>query len=258
MSHKQVLPKSDRRAQQISKILGKKMVGELFVGYMDGPLGKASVECLPDGDVCLNIDWGNRNAAASDATGDEMDLTVVIPYCRPQTCRKILREAACLGIGRLIFVHADRAEKEYASSSLWTSGEWKTLLFQGIEQAFDTRLPKVEILGSGLETVLAQFDKGDAGHEEVRKIALDNYESELELGEAVGISQSHLLVIGPERGWSDRERGLLRSSGVVLAHMGHRVLRTETALTVACGVVNSRCGAWTRGDSLKFLEGQGF
>jgi len=50
------------------------------------------------------------------------------------------------------------------------------------------------------------------------------------------------VAIGPERGWSARERDLLRARGFELVHLGPRVLRTETACVAAVAVVKSRLG----------------
>jgi RsmE family RNA methyltransferase len=40
-----------------------------------------------------------------------------------------------------------------------------------------------------------------------------------------------VLLVGPERGWSDRERRLLEEAGFLRLSMGQRALRTEAACT---------------------------
>lgn len=50
------------------------------------------------------------------------------------------------------------------------------------------------------------------------------------------------LVIGPEGGFSDRELALARSSGVTLAGLGPRILRSETVALAAAAVVLSGTG----------------
>ena len=47
------------------------------------------------------------------------------------------------------------------------------------------------------------------------------------------------LAIGPERGWSAKERECMRGYGFMLCHMGPRVLRVETALVAAVGAISS-------------------
>jgi RsmE family RNA methyltransferase len=64
------------------------------------------------------------------------------------------------------------------------------------------------------------------------KIAFDNYEATGSFS-TYSITPQVVLALGPERGWSNPERELLRSSGYELCHLGSRVLRTETACTAA-------------------------
>jgi 16S rRNA (uracil1498-N3)-methyltransferase len=45
------------------------------------------------------------------------------------------------------------------------------------------------------------------------------------------------LLIGPEGGWSEAERGLFRNRGVVMVRFGAYTLRVETAAVVAAGMV---------------------
>lgn len=51
------------------------------------------------------------------------------------------------------------------------------------------------------------------------------------------------LLVGPEGGWSDRERGLFKDRGVRLVRCGAHTLRVETAAVVAAGIVLASQGA---------------
>ena len=48
-----------------------------------------------------------------------------------------------------------------------------------------------------------------------------------------------VAAIGSERGWTDRERSLLESKGFIRCGMGERIMRTETAATVAGAIILS-------------------
>ena len=48
-----------------------------------------------------------------------------------------------------------------------------------------------------------------------------------------------VLAIGSERGWSPDERDLFRQNDFVLADLGERPLRTETATIAAISVVSA-------------------
>ncbi|MEJ5189715.1 MAG: RsmE family RNA methyltransferase [Breznakiellaceae bacterium] len=52
------------------------------------------------------------------------------------------------------------------------------------------------------------------------------------------------MVIGPERGWSSRERLLLDQSGFIRCSMGERALRTETAALVAASLALEKMGVF--------------
>ena len=51
-----------------------------------------------------------------------------------------------------------------------------------------------------------------------------------------------IAAIGSERGWTDRERALLEQRGFVRCSMGCRVLRTESAATVASALILDALG----------------
>ena len=237
---KQKLPAADRRSIHIQQILGKAL-SELFVGMPDGLMGKAQVQLFASGEVGLDIRWfANGESPHSGSKA----LSLMVPYCRPQTCRKILRDAASLGIRRLLFFHSSKAEHSYAQSSLWRSNEWVELLRSGVEQAFTTQVPIVQLLEGGLEEAVQELIALDSDQSGIKKIALDNYESQVAVGEAVSAECSHCLAVGAERGWSQHEREIFRNNGFILAHMGSRVMRTETAVIAACSVISQLSGMW--------------
>jgi RsmE family RNA methyltransferase len=53
----------------------------------------------------------------------------------------------------------------------------------------------------------------------------------------IGSNRSAVLAVGPERGWSDRERELFEQAGFLRLSMGKRALRTETACAAAAALV---------------------
>lgn len=215
--------------------------GDSFdVGLVDGPRGKATLKAVNQDALSLAFSWG-------EAPPPLPPLTILIGLPRPQTARKILQEATALGVGALHFVNTERGEPSYADSTLWSSGEWRRHLLAGAAQAFCTRLPEVSF-GRKLSEVIANLPP------EARRVALDNYESPVSLSAAIKLSatansaavagpgQAVFLALGAERGWTGAERDLLRTSGFALAHLGSRVLRTETACVAAIAIVKSTLG----------------
>lgn len=223
----QPLARTDPRAQHLLAVLRRKE-GETFdAGLIDGPRGKGVVRAITAEALTLEFTWG-------EAPPPLLPITLLIGLPRPQTARKILQEATALGVGELVFVQSEKGEASYASSTLWSSGEWRRHVIAGAEQAFCTRLPRVRF-GETLVTVLASVASGGT------RIAFDNYEGAAALS-AADLSAPVTLAFGPERGWSAKEREQLRVASFALAHLGERVLRAETAVVAAVAVVRAKLG----------------
>jgi RsmE family RNA methyltransferase len=223
----QPLPLQDPRARHIVDVL-RRSPGESFdAGLIDGPRGKATLLAAgPDG-LNLAFEWG-------DEPPPLYPVSLVIGMPRPQTARKILQEATSLGVSAMSFVRSDRGETSYGQSTLWSSGEWRRHLIAGAQQAFCTRLPRVEF-GPAIGDVCAALPEGGC------RLALDNYEAARPLAR-VELDVPVTLALGPERGWSEGERGILREQGFELVHLGERVLRTETACLAAVTLVVQSAG----------------
>jgi 16S rRNA (uracil1498-N3)-methyltransferase len=160
-------------------------------------------------------------------------VSLILGMPRPQTARKVLREATALGVASIHFVPTEKGEAGYTRSVLWSSGEWRRHLIAGAEQAFSTHLPEVSI-GRSLTDVVDPLGAGC-------RIALDNYEACRRLSD-VAVEAPVILALGPERGWSASERALLVTAGFEFAHLGPRVLRVETAAVAALAVVRGKLG----------------
>jgi RsmE family RNA methyltransferase len=223
----QSLPLTDPRAQHVTGVL-RFGVGDVFdAGVIDGPRGKATITDVGTAALHLDFAWGNEPPPL-----DPISLLIGLP--RPQTARKVLEEATALGVTAMHFVATERGEASYARSKLWTTDEWRRHLVAGAAQAFSTRLPRVTA-GEQLREAIAALPP------EGTWLALDNYEGAGRLSEA-GVSAPVVLALGPERGWSPKERELLRAGGFELTHLGERVLRVETACVAAVAVVKARLG----------------
>ena len=222
------LPLNDSRAVHLLEIL-KLGVGDVFdVGLLDGPRGKARI-----------TEIGRRGIQLECSFSTEIprlyDVTMLIGLPRPPSARRLLKDLTAQGVGELQFVVTEKGEKSYLNSRLWSHGEYKRLLCEGAEQAFCTRLPKVFVHSCLADCVHELEGDGD-------RIALDNYESNLELGAYHPNHGNTVLAVGAERGWSAAERDLLRAHDFTLASVGQRVLKTETAAIAALAIVLAKRG----------------
>ncbi|MGY8694496.1 MAG: RsmE family RNA methyltransferase [Verrucomicrobiia bacterium] len=214
---------SDERAKHILNVL-RRQEGDTFdAGVIDGKRGKATLQSIGNESIELQFDLRHEEPLL-------FPIDLIVGLSRPQTNRKILQEATSMGVRSLSFVTTERAEPSYATSKLWTTGEWRRHVIAGVVQAFTTRMPKVSF-GIGLEEALEASENAEV------KIALDNYEAESALSTIDRSGDSIALALGSERGWTGSERQLLRAHHFRLAHLGSRPLRTETAAVAGIAVL---------------------
>lgn len=229
------LPIVDPRAQHILKVL-RRAPGDSFVaGLVDGPLGTATLLAADGGALTLAFSPTHEPPPLPPVT-----LLAGLP--RPQTARDLLRDATTLGVSCIHFIATERADPNYAASTLWTSGEWRRHVLAGAAQACDTRLPAVT-WSHTLASALAALSAG------TERLALDNYEAKTSLasalsGQIIWHKSSSInplvLALGPERGWGLADRAALRAAGFTLCSLGPRVLRLETATVAALSLAHAR------------------
>jgi 16S rRNA (uracil1498-N3)-methyltransferase len=223
------LSRQDDRARHILNVLRRNPGESCDVGMINGPRGKATLTGITERELSLSFTWGEKPAPL-------VPIHLLVGLPRPQTARDLLRESATVGIARLTFVFTERSEPSYAQSSLWSTGEWHRLLVAGAAQAFCTRIPEVRHalpLDAAIATIIP----------EAFRIALDNYAGQGALSQLTPASAAAVtLAVGAERGWTDAERMRLQEHDFVLAHLGSRVLRTETACVAAIMLLKAKLG----------------
>jgi len=222
------LPADDPRARHLREVLRRGPQETFDCGLINGPRGRARLEREDATGLFLSFTWG-------EVPPPLPAITLLIGLPRPQTARKILQECATLGVASLCFFTTEKGERSYASSQLWARHEARRHLLVGVAQAFCTHVPTCTVVDS-LATALASVDSCST------RVALDNYEATAALTQFPGGPLPAVLAIGAERGWSPAERDQLRASGCSLAHLGPRVLRSETACAVGLSLLKARLG----------------
>ena len=221
---------TDERARHILKILKLKTGDEFNCGLVNGPSGLGSI-------TSIDQDWIHFSWEKTADLLPLYPLTLLIGYTRPISSKRILREAASLGVERIVFVGTDTGEKSYRGSNLW-KGEYRRYLIDGAQQAASTGLPEVEFYRDLDEFLKKIFDQNN----NVKRIVLDNIKPDVKLSQYNPGDSNCLLAIGSERGWSMRERKLFKKHNFVFAGLGSRVLRTETASTAGITLLLARMG----------------
>jgi len=224
-----LIASDDPRAKHIRGVLRASVGSQVYVGVVNGVRGLGTIQRIDGEGIQLEIAWEPEPPI-------QHPIRLLVGLPRPHTAKRVLFDAACLGVESIDFFQADKGEPSYAKSSLWSNDDWQQRLWLGAEQGFATQLPKVhhhEELAMALKSVTTPS-----------KLALDLYEAEGALSAlSPNSAESVTLAIGVERGWSASERDLLRTAGFRLASLGERVLRTEAAGLAGVSVI---LGAWGR------------
>ncbi|MBR1919456.1 MAG: RNA methyltransferase [Spirochaetales bacterium] len=204
----------DERAIHLEKVLHATVSSSFVAGEINGRRGSAVITSMEDG-----IDFEFLPECDDSSLHP---LTVILGQARPICMRRILRELVSLGVERMILTISDLGEKSYRSAGLYTSGEYRNILLDGAMQSGRTGVSEV-VFASCIEEAISNLDADPV------RLLLDNVVGSKRFGSMDLKGRSVVLAIGPERGWSQRERGVFAKAGFSPVLMGKRILRTETA-----------------------------
>ena len=230
----------DERGAHILNVLHKKQGDDFTAGIIGGQSGVATITRIDETSRQIFFEF--------KPTGDGKPLNplkMIIGFPRPIQLKRLLRDIAALGISEVHLTGTELGEKSYMQSDLAQPQAAWELLREGTVQAGSTHVPEVfvhttlvETLGSLSQLVLSYVEgKGE------QLICLDNVNPACALGEINFSSASGVIAaIGSERGWTDKERSLLEQSGFIRCGMGSRIMRTETAATVAGAIILNSMG----------------
>ncbi len=218
---------SDERAQHIRKVLHLKEGDSFRCGIVNSMEGSALITSITDEGIAFTF-TGEKDTSAL------YPVTLIVGQTRPICMRRILREAVSLGAGRIILPITDLGEKSYSSSSLYTDGEYRKILLDGAMQAGKTGVSEC-IITSSVEEAVKKAESDEL-------LLLDNVIGAENLSAMNLSGRSVTLAIGPERGWSARERAYFIGKGFKPTLLGSRILRTETAVSASLAVALSRMG----------------
>ena len=235
------LPLKDERSEHIRKVLHKKEGDTFTAGIIGGASGIAKILSIDDAGISFDFTPGGDGKPLNP-------LDMIIGFPRPIQLKRLLRDIAALGVSRVYLTGTDLGEKSYMQSNLVEHGAAYKMLLDGTVQAGSTHVPEL-FLYKTLDECLASINEGGADDNGALpcRFALDNVNPSARLADAAKqnkISSATRLIaaIGSERGWTDRERGLLEAAGYIRCGMGERIMRTETAATVAASILLSSMG----------------
>ena len=149
----------------------------------------------------------------------------------------LIEKATELGVSEITPVQTERSEKGLEAAAAKRVTRWQRIAREASEQSRRARLPIIE---SPID--LAETLRMEADH----RYALDEAEARPILSvfpDACPPGDRAALLVGPEGGWTERERTAIAAAGWTAASLGNNILRAETAAIAALAIVNA---AWGR------------
>ncbi|HZK20335.1 MAG TPA: RsmE family RNA methyltransferase [Treponemataceae bacterium] len=236
------IPINDERAQHILHILHKKQGDTFDAGIENGKAGKAQILLIDNQKITCSF--------APESNGKLLyPLEMIMGFPRPIQLRRIFRDMASVGICRIHLCGTELGEKSYLQSKIIEHDTAKNLLKNGTIQAKSTHIPQLHTYPS-VQNCLEQLHllQSKEPTNKTIRIVLDNIKPTTKLS-VCAQSKTHKIhkkallditayaAIGSERGWSDAERELFNKASFCFCSMGERILRTETAATVAASII---------------------
>ncbi len=258
------LPPRDERTVHIRKVLHKTTGDTFEAGIIDGQAGQAV--------ITADTDEGISFSFTPQSDGKPLyPVTLIVGFPRPIQLKRLFRDAAGLGIQAIWLCGTELGEKSYMDSNIVEKGAARAALIDGTAQAKSTHVPSLRLFPS-VKACLAVLAEESAaccdddaaspstpadksvprcdGAGNIR-VMLDNVkpdgslfscmQAKLAAAEESAGGRPHvphvIASIGSERGWTDNERNQFKAAGFASCSMGCRVLRTETAATVAATII---------------------
>lgn len=162
-------------------------------------------------------------------------ITLVQGVARGEKMDWILQKATELGVHAFVPTSSERSEVrldgERADKRL---AHWRSVVIAACEQSGRARVPSVApsqplALALSSLTGTARFLLDPLAPQAITDVT------------APGI-EGCVLAVGPEGGWSPRDRAVLQGAGFSALRLGPRVLRTETAGIAAIAALQARFG----------------
>lgn len=236
------ISRKDERVQHLIKILHKTAGDTFTAGVVGQHSGVGTINSVDDDFVTFSFEPTGEGKPLNS-------LKMIIGFPRPIQLKRLLRDIAALGVKEVHLTGTELGEKSYMQSTLVEKGNAYKMLLDGTVQAGSTHVPEL-FLHRTLKECVEYLEQTP----NTLRLALDNVNPKCSLSTAMNdIScvqcsnscneeKNVLAAIGSERGWTDKERKLLEEYGYVRCSMGNRIMRTETAATVAGAIILDKLG----------------
>ncbi|TGK13900.1 RsmE family RNA methyltransferase [Leptospira fletcheri] len=218
-----------QRVDHILNILKKREGESVRAGILNESLGSFRITAVREREI-----KGSYRRILF-ATPRAPKLVLFSALQRPPTVEKILQLAGTWGISEIGFFNSELSRKEYLTSPVWRAENLSTELRLGMEQGRNVFEPRMRLFFSrpqdGKKPVLTDDWKAELSSFPGKLFYLDRKgESLASLTEFENENTTRAFLLGPEPGWSRKEKEGFRKVGALPIRLSRSVLRSEQAL----------------------------
>lgn len=211
-----------RRRAHLATVLKTAEGDTVPVGRVNGELGEGLVVAQDAESVELTV-------SLTLQPPKPLPLTLVLAMPRPKMFRRVLQTVASLGVKDIWLINAYKVEKSFWQTPWLSEASLRENLVLGLEQARDTRLPRVHI-----RKLFKPFAEDELPALMTKRPGLVAHPG-TEVPCPVHLDGPATLCVGPEGGFIPYEVEKLVAAGGRAVHLGSRILRVETAVPVLIG-----------------------
>ena len=158
-----------------------------------------------------------------------LDLTLALALTKGDKMDFVVEKATELGVCRMVpFISIHAVAKLDAAKAEKRAARWQKIALSAAKQCGRTRIPEVsrsefrDLLGQDWPDTLKLFFWENEARQSLRQVQ-----------DKRGDTESVLIAIGPEGGFSAEEARAAQARGFEMISLGRRILRAETAALTA-------------------------
>ncbi len=165
--------------------------------------------------------------------------TLLASLIRFERFEWIIEKATELGVDRIVPLETERTEKGLRKAAEKRSVRWNRIAREASEQSRRARLPEISAAVALVEALGIEAGYRYVLEEAQGAQSVSPMLAALPASRVAGDQVA--LLLGPEGGWTDRERLLIGTAGWRPVSLGHEILRAETAAIAGLAIINA---AW--------------
>lgn len=215
---------NDRQASHVRTVLKLAPGDHCRAGLLNEGTGKARIESMENNKIEISLKVDSASIPA-------LPLKLLLALPRPKMLKRLLVDAASLGIKHITLVNAAKVDKSYWQTPNLKADLLAEKLLLGLEQAGDPVMPELRLAPRFRPFVEDELDAWAGSGQ--RLLAHPGPFADMPRG----LAGPATLAIGPEGGWTPFEVALLEQQGFGCHRFGSRILRVETALPALVGAL---------------------